>query len=147
MAEYRAQLCLLGLRELQKTWDVTNWVLQLFLQFLDQATAKRLQLAAESDEAPQQSGSGHAPIATPGPRMNQEASEDFASNGAGYGLGDAGFAQQGLDFASHLFATKEAEDFSMFQLQPGFYFSGDLFGGGLDQYYNSIQPRGEDSRL
>lgn len=35
-----------------------------------------------------------------------------------------------------------AQDFSMFQLQPDL-FSGDVFGGGLDQYYNSVMPRGE----
>ncbi|KAN0122880.1 Fungal specific transcription factor domain containing protein [Hyaloscypha variabilis] len=148
LAEYRAQLCLLGLRELQKTWDVTNWVLQLFLQFLDQATAKKLQPAAEVDEpsAPH-AGAVHGLVATPGPGANTEGMEDFASGATGYGFGDAGMGQQGLGFASHLFATKEAEDFSMFQLQPGFYLSGDIFGGGLDQYYNSIQPRGEDPRL
>ena len=46
----------------------------------------------------------------------------------------------GLDFASQLFATREAEDFSMFQLQPGFY-DEDFFGGGLDYYYNSVMGR------
>ena len=33
VAELRAKLCLHGLTELQKTWEVTNWVLQLFLEF------------------------------------------------------------------------------------------------------------------
>lgn len=46
----------------------------------------------------------------------------------------------GLDFASQLFGTKEAEDFSMFQLQPGFY-DEDVFGCGLDHYYNSVMAR------
>ena len=152
LAEYRAQLCLLGLRELQKTWDVTNWVLQLFLQFLDQATAKRLQLAADADESSgQQSGSGgHGTVATPGPRSNMENGEGSASSTTACDFRDAGTAQQGLDFASYLFASKEAEDFSMFQLQPGFVLSGDAFGEGLeslDQYYNSVQPRGEEARL
>ncbi len=127
---------------------MTNWVLQLFLQFLDQATAKKLQPAAEVDEpSALHAGAVHGLVATPGTGANTEGMEDFASGATGYGFGDAGMGQQGLDFASHLFATKEAEDFSMFQLQPGFYFSGDIFGGGLDQYYNSIQPRGEDPRL
>ena len=40
--EHRAKLCLLGLRELQRTWDVTNWVLELFFQYLDRSTAARL---------------------------------------------------------------------------------------------------------
>jgi hypothetical protein len=49
-----------------------------------------------------------------------------------------------LDFASHLFSSREAEDFSMFQLQPDL-FAPDIFGGGLDQYYNSMIPRAGDS--
>lgn len=44
VAEHRAKLCLLGLKELQKTWEVTNWVLQLFFQYLDRATAERLRV-------------------------------------------------------------------------------------------------------
>lgn len=62
----------------------------------------------------------------------------------GYSMGDTprdNFSQ-GLDFASQLFGSKEAEDFSMFQLQPDLY-SGDLFGAGLDQYYDSLMPRGD----
>ena len=47
---------------------------------------------------------------------------------------------QGLDYMIDLFGTKEVQDFSMFQLQPDL-FSGDLFGGGLDQYYSSVMPR------
>lgn len=61
-----------------------------------------------------------------------------------YGLSDISrdSFSGGLDFASQLFGSKEAEDFSMFQLQPDLY-SGDLFGAGLDQYYNSFLPRGD----
>jgi hypothetical protein len=145
LAEYRAQLCLLGLRELQKTWDVTNWVLQLFLQFLDQSTSKRLQLVADSEDAPAQQ-----------PATGSEASPRFAdSNDLGLDLTMGGTAgpysmtrgddinTPGLDFASHLFETKELQDFSTWQLQPDL-FGGDVFGGGLDQYYNGILPRGED---
>ncbi|KAF2680470.1 hypothetical protein K458DRAFT_407228 [Lentithecium fluviatile CBS 122367] len=49
IAEHRAKLCLLGLQELQRTWEVTNWVLQLFFQYLDRTTAARL--AMEADDA------------------------------------------------------------------------------------------------
>ncbi|KAK1700651.1 cutinase transcription factor 1 alpha [Colletotrichum godetiae] len=42
--EHRAKLCLLGLQELQKTWEVRMWVLQLFFQYLDQSTAARLRM-------------------------------------------------------------------------------------------------------
>ena len=47
VAEHRAKLCLLGLQELQKTWEVTNWLLQLFFQYLDRATAARLQVQGD----------------------------------------------------------------------------------------------------
>ncbi|KAJ4299647.1 hypothetical protein N0V90_004893 [Kalmusia sp. IMI 367209] len=46
IAEHRAKLCLLGLQELQRTWEVTNWVLQLFFQYLDRTTATRLAMEA-----------------------------------------------------------------------------------------------------
>ncbi|KAI3572725.1 cutinase transcription factor 1 alpha [Fusarium oxysporum f. sp. albedinis] len=57
LVEHRAKLCLLGLRELQKTWEVKNWILQLFFQYLDQSTAARLEIGdetCESDVAPRQ---------------------------------------------------------------------------------------------
>ncbi|KZL74672.1 cutinase transcription factor 1 alpha [Colletotrichum tofieldiae] len=42
--EHRAKICLLGLQELQKTWEVRMWVLQLFFQYLDRTTAARLRM-------------------------------------------------------------------------------------------------------
>ncbi|KIW03657.1 uncharacterized protein PV09_04979 [Verruconis gallopava] len=51
IAEHRAKLCLMGLQELQKTWEVTNWVLQLFFQYLDRSTAARLQISDENLQA------------------------------------------------------------------------------------------------
>ncbi|KAF1816898.1 hypothetical protein P152DRAFT_3545 [Eremomyces bilateralis CBS 781.70] len=42
LAEHRAQMCLLGLKEIQKYWEVNNLVLELFFQYLDESTAKRL---------------------------------------------------------------------------------------------------------
>ncbi|KAH8724455.1 fungal-specific transcription factor domain-containing protein [Phaeosphaeriaceae sp. PMI808] len=47
LAEHRAKLCLMGLQELQKTWEVTNWVLQLFFRYLDRTTATRLTMEAD----------------------------------------------------------------------------------------------------
>ncbi|KAB8234160.1 Zn(II)2Cys6 transcription factor [Aspergillus alliaceus] len=44
LAEHRAKLCLLGLQELQKTWDLENWVLDLFFRCLDDGTARTLRL-------------------------------------------------------------------------------------------------------
>jgi hypothetical protein len=57
LVEHRAKLCLLGLRELQKTWEIKNWILQLFFQYLDQSTAARLEIGEETgepDAAPRQ---------------------------------------------------------------------------------------------
>lgn len=57
VTEHRARLCLLGLQELQKTWQVTIWALQLrlFFQALDKATTERLRVgegeACPADEA------------------------------------------------------------------------------------------------
>ncbi|OHE97892.1 cutinase transcription factor 1 alpha [Colletotrichum orchidophilum] len=50
--EHRAKLCLLGLQELQKTWEVRMWVLQLFFQYLDRSTAARLRMQDEIGFAP-----------------------------------------------------------------------------------------------
>ncbi|RAK95994.1 Zn(II)2Cys6 transcription factor [Aspergillus ibericus CBS 121593] len=44
LAEHRARLCLLSLQELQKSWDLENWVLNLFFRCLDDSTARTLRL-------------------------------------------------------------------------------------------------------
>lgn len=87
LAEHRAKLCLMGLQELQKTWEVTNWVLQLFFRYLDRSTAARLAMEADdvgfSSAASRSSGSvsqqtpkptpndGIAPQATPSAYLQQ----------------------------------------------------------------------------
>ena len=48
IAENRAQMCLLGLQEIQKYWRINNNVLDLFLQYLDVSIAKRLDGAART---------------------------------------------------------------------------------------------------
>ena len=80
IAEHRAKLCLLGLQELQGTWEVTNWVLQLFFQYLDRTTAARLAMEADdagtsSATAPVVSSLGQTsnvprPISSPSPSTN-----------------------------------------------------------------------------
>ncbi|KAJ6130937.1 hypothetical protein N7523_001397 [Penicillium sp. IBT 18751x] len=45
LAEHRAKLCLIGLKELQKSWDLENWVLDLFFRCLDDNIARNLRLA------------------------------------------------------------------------------------------------------
>ena len=54
IAEKRAQICLLGLKELNKTWDMDVWVLELFSQHVDHPTKKRLQLEQDADTVMQQ---------------------------------------------------------------------------------------------
>lgn len=57
LAEHRAKLCLLGLKELQRSWDLENWVLDLFFRCLDDRTAQDLRLgdtAMPSSEGPRQ---------------------------------------------------------------------------------------------
>jgi hypothetical protein len=48
LAENRAQICLLGLHEIQKYWRVNNLVLDFFFQYLDDSTA-RILLAADTE--------------------------------------------------------------------------------------------------
>ncbi|KAL4975296.1 hypothetical protein BDW66DRAFT_160601 [Aspergillus desertorum] len=48
LAEHRARLCLLSLEELQKSWDLENWVLHLFFRGLDDGTAESLRRTRDS---------------------------------------------------------------------------------------------------
>ncbi|KAH7366599.1 fungal-specific transcription factor domain-containing protein [Pyrenochaeta sp. MPI-SDFR-AT-0127] len=83
LAEHRSKLCLLGLQELRKTWEVTNWVLQLFFQYLDRETAARLAMEADdvgfasaASQTPSgRASSGSAPQQTP----QQSATENVAA--------------------------------------------------------------------
>lgn len=59
IAEHRAKVCLMGLQELQKTWEVRNWVLQLFFRYLDRPTAARLQ--SDAEDSPSSSSKSPAP--------------------------------------------------------------------------------------
>jgi hypothetical protein len=49
LAEHRAQICLLGLQEIRKYWEVNNLVLKLFFQYLDESTAKKLRTVEDED--------------------------------------------------------------------------------------------------
>ncbi|KAJ6088209.1 hypothetical protein N7486_009470 [Penicillium sp. IBT 16267x] len=61
LAEHRAKLCLLGLKELQKSWDLENWVLDLFFRCLDDRTARDLRLGDSGASASSQVIPGFAP--------------------------------------------------------------------------------------
>lgn len=59
LAENRAQMCLIGLKEMQKYWEVNNLVLELFFQYIDESTARTLrpsEAATSSDAAPNEDG-------------------------------------------------------------------------------------------
>ncbi|PWY96154.1 hypothetical protein BO94DRAFT_1034 [Aspergillus sclerotioniger CBS 115572] len=66
LAEHRARLCLLSLQELQKSWDLENWVLNLFFRCLDDNTARSLRIT-DIIPVPQLQAEIHSPVANPGP--------------------------------------------------------------------------------
>lgn len=77
IAEHRAQMCLLGLQEIQKYWKINNNVLDLFLQYLDVSIAQRLHGATRSD-APIHS---IADLESGATSEDQQGSADAASPG------------------------------------------------------------------
>jgi hypothetical protein len=130
LAEHRAKLCLLGLQELQKTWEVTNWVLQLFFQYLDRETASRL--AMEADDV----GFSSAAIQTPsgrgslGPAVQQTLKNDAMDGVAQLNV------QQQLPPTSDINPTPwtwtmdEANQYLFTQIENDFAFG----EGGLQQW-------------
>lgn len=79
----------------------------------------------------------------PSPRSIDPESSNSEANGDRQATQSRSLVDN-LEFASDLFSSREAEDFSMFQLQPDL-FAPDIFGGGLDHYYNnSMIPRTGD---
>ncbi|KHO01633.1 uncharacterized protein MAM_00634 [Metarhizium album ARSEF 1941] len=75
MAEHRAQMCLLCLKEIQEYWRINNNVLDLFLQYLDRSIAERLH-AAQTD------GSGHDSTATESKRPDPFAGSNGDASAA-----------------------------------------------------------------
>lgn len=89
VAEHRAKLCLVGLRELQKTWEYKNWILELFFHYLDHTTALKLQVEDEvgdSTNPPQQPGQqqkqqGDTPVSSvTGNRLQMKQGHDETTN-------------------------------------------------------------------
>jgi hypothetical protein len=122
-------------------------VLQLFFQFLDNSTAEILQRVDHEDSMVQSTATDNSePHQSSFNFMSQTAA--FAQpppSSDGYVMDGADRDRSrglnlGLAFASQLFSTKEAEDFSMLQLQPDLL-NPDIFGGSIDQYNNAIMPQ------
>lgn len=65
LAEHRAQICLLGLKEVQKFWRINNTVLDLFLQYLDESIAKRLRGSGDASRDDTATAAAHC-TADPG---------------------------------------------------------------------------------
>ncbi|KAL3451589.1 fungal-specific transcription factor domain-containing protein [Aspergillus insuetus] len=86
LAEHRARLCLLSLEELQKSWDLENWVLHLFFKGLDDGTAQSLRLSTPGETGVSPEGSGGA--ISGGGRV--DGSEGAGGRRQGYSNGNAG---------------------------------------------------------
>jgi hypothetical protein len=145
LAEQRAQVCILGLKELQKSWDVNNWVLQLFFQFLDEPTANKLHISEfeESSSAmdsltSRQNGTeaGRIPyrndLVTPAPSQP----EDMDTEPSVQGVDDFGLKMSG--------AMGEAYNMPFYSIQPE-TFNLDFYDDDLSQYFaGNATPRMND---
>lgn len=133
IAEHRAKLCLMGLQELQKTWEVTNWVLQLFFQYLDRSTAARLQLSDESlpGSSPERTR-GSDPLKPP---VISTAATPTDLNGMAYGYNDGipGGPSLTID-TPWSWSTEEANQFLFSQIENDF-----SFGEGSNQNYLEME--------
>lgn len=78
VAEHRAKLCLLGLKELQKTWEVTNWILQLFFNYLDRTTAERLRVQQDEESAVNTGAQVSRQVSPAPPRSVPDAPSEMA---------------------------------------------------------------------
>ncbi|GAM86253.1 hypothetical protein ANO11243_042650 [Dothideomycetidae sp. 11243] len=63
VAEHRARLCLMGLKELGTRWEMTEWTLQLFLQYLDRSMVQRLQPPRETVQEDDQTTAANGLVA------------------------------------------------------------------------------------
>jgi hypothetical protein len=119
IAEHRAKLCLMGLQELQKTWEVTNWVLQLFFQYLDRSTAARLQISDETLPAssPEQSKIREQ---IRGTLQSKATNAPMDLNGMGYGYNEA--SQVTTSDTPWSWSTEEANQFLFSQIENDFNF-------------------------
>lgn len=135
LAVYRAKICLLGLRELHRTWDVTNWVLRLYFRYLDAGTAARLAMEGAEEDVPlstrqSQEQNYEQPVQQPEPLQEASSAVQQHDNG------------QAMEFIPNMPCPMPNEpDASLLaELSDGFVFNGsgvlddhvwhpDLFGG------------------
>lgn len=78
LAEHRAQICLLGLKEVQKFWRINNTVLDLFLQYLDESIARRLRGGGDASRDEKTNTATATTTATPSAAVSREGSTHAA---------------------------------------------------------------------
>ncbi|KAL6156755.1 hypothetical protein ACJQWK_06760 [Exserohilum turcicum] len=129
LAEHRAKLCLLGLRELQKTWEVTNWVVELFFHYLDRDTASRL--AMEADEGGNAGINSQVPNApASSTAWMQQAVQSQATNGTvARNMQPSGIVTPSSTSPKPLWTLDEADQYLFMQIENDFAFG----EGGLQQ--------------
>lgn len=121
LAEHRAQICLLGLKEVQKFWRINNTVLDLFLQYLDESIARRLRGDGDTSRDEKATATTTAAVSregsvAPAPAQQQQQQADD----------DAPFQQQlpEMNFFENQFYNWEGEnalDDLGFLLDPSFH--------------------------
>ncbi|KAF2114277.1 cutinase transcription factor 1 alpha [Lophiotrema nucula] len=142
IAEHRAKVCLLGLQELQQTWEFTNWILQLFFQYLDRTTVSRLEMEAGGGKLvsrgttkakttmPPPSSTNADPAASE-PTLGNLAAEAARSNGDEFSLGQSPWS----------WTTDEANQYLFTQIENDFAFGeGGLLPWSPDELLGSMMP-------
>ncbi|KAH3919783.1 hypothetical protein HBI56_031010 [Parastagonospora nodorum] len=130
LAEHRAKLCLMGLQELQKTWEVTNWVLQLFFRYLDRSTAARL--AMEADDVGFSSAASKTPSArgSSGPTAQETPKVMSIDNVAPQPTPHPVPGQSEFSPAPYTWSMDEAHQYLFTQIENDFAFG----EGGMQQW-------------
>jgi hypothetical protein len=132
LAEHRAQICLLGLKEIQKYWKINNTVLDLFFRYLDESTVQRLQNGEAEHAEELVTGTAHqnAEQASWNARAIHPAAGTFSES-----LGDH------TALESSNMAVNQEQIFNMQQLNWGMEDIGDDFEYYLnpDNYVNAEQ--------
>jgi hypothetical protein len=132
LAEHRAKLCLMGLQELQKTWEVTNWVLQLFFRYLDRSTAARL--AMEADDVGFSSAASQTPSGrtSSGPTTQQTPQITSVDKLPLQAAPLTGSGYTGTSPAPWTWTMDEANQYLFTQIENDF-----AFGEGSTQQWNA----------
>ena len=134
VAEHRAKLCLLGLQELQKTWEVTNWILELFFQYLDNSTAKRLRVPEEEPTT----AAALAMQSLSDPNSRQRSSPRDQQSASQRPQATVPINENISGMSQWPWTAEEADNFLLSQIQNEFAFGeGGSLGYGMGVKYNT----------